>query len=200
MIKGALVSIKGIKKNDIYITTGEVIRDMNSSISSLKIDHTHTWHNRLAHVGVKGLKLLNKKGAFGNDCVSDLPFCDHCVLGKHHKTSFSTSVNRAKGMLEYVHSDLWGPASNPTSGGNRYFPSIIDDYTRKVTVPTIFHHTIILPFRGLAVFKIDSSIAGERYVYFSRSSNAALLFKCTRTRWLGEPHGVVSFWGVLIVK
>jgi hypothetical protein len=41
MIKGALVSIKGIKKNDIYITIGEVIRDVNSSISSTKIDHTH---------------------------------------------------------------------------------------------------------------------------------------------------------------
>ena len=134
MMKGALISIKEIKKNDIYITTGEVIRGLNSSISSAKIDHTHTWHSRLAHVSIKGLKLLNEKGAFGNDCVSDLSFCDHCVLGKHHRVSFSTSTHKAKSMLEYVHSDLWGPASNPTSGGNKYFLSIIDDYTRKVWV------------------------------------------------------------------
>ncbi|XP_022897693.1 uncharacterized protein LOC111411390 [Olea europaea var. sylvestris] len=59
---------------------------------------------------VTGLKLLNEKGVFGNDYVSDLSFCDHCVL------------------------DLWGLASNPTSGGNMYFLSIINDYTSKVWV------------------------------------------------------------------
>ncbi|XP_022894035.1 uncharacterized protein LOC111408520 [Olea europaea var. sylvestris] len=96
MIKGTLVFIKGTKKNDIYITIG-----------------------KLTYVDIKGLKLLNEKCAFGNDCVSNLSFCDHCVLGKHHKISFPSSIHKAKSMLEYVHSDLWGPASNPTSGENR---------------------------------------------------------------------------------
>lgn len=85
-------------------------------------------------MGIKGIKLLNEKCAFGKDYVSDLSFYDHCVLGKHHKTTFSTSVHNTRTMLEYVHSDLWGSSSTPTLGGNRYFLSIIDDYTRKVWV------------------------------------------------------------------
>lgn len=84
MIKGALVSSKKIRKNDIYITIGEVMRGLKSSISSAKDNYTNKWHNRLARVGIKGIKLLNEKCAFGNDCVSDLSFCDHCVLDKYH--------------------------------------------------------------------------------------------------------------------
>ena len=78
--------------------------------------------------------MLSDKGAFGKDFVSNIPFYDHCVLGKHHRLSFSSNVHRASRALEYIHSDLWGPASNPTSGGNRYFLSIIDDFFRRVWV------------------------------------------------------------------
>lgn len=57
-------------------------------------------------MGIKGIKLLNDKCTFGNNCVSDLSFCDHYVLDKYYRTTFSTSVHKTKGMLEYVHSDL----------------------------------------------------------------------------------------------
>ncbi|XP_022871175.1 uncharacterized protein LOC111390369 [Olea europaea var. sylvestris] len=80
---------------------------------------------------IKGLKFLNENGAFVNNCVFDLSFFDHYVLCKHHRTSFSTNVHKAKGILEYAHSDILGPASNPTSCGNMCFLSIINDYTRK---------------------------------------------------------------------
>ena len=33
-----------------------------------------------------------------------------------------------------MHADLWGPAKVQTQGGNRYFMSIIDDYSRKVWI------------------------------------------------------------------
>ena len=36
--------------------------------------------------------------------------------------------------MEYVHSDLWGPARTPTHAGGRYFITFIDDYSRKVWV------------------------------------------------------------------
>ena len=37
-----------------------------------------------------------------------------------------------KACLEYLHADLWGPSQMPTYGGNMYFLSIVDDFTRKV--------------------------------------------------------------------
>ncbi|KAL0435944.1 UNVERIFIED_CONTAM: Retrovirus-related Pol polyprotein from transposon TNT 1-94 [Sesamum radiatum] len=38
-------------------------------------------------------------------------------------------------ILDYVHADVWGPANIETHGGNRYFLSIIDNFSRKSLVP-----------------------------------------------------------------
>ena len=134
MIKGAMVVCKEVRRNGIYVLNAEVMSKLESHIASINPDATIKWHNRLTHVSVKGLKLLSDKGAFGKDFVFDIPFYDHCVLGKHHRLSFSFNVHRASRALEYIHSDLWGLVSNPTSGGNRYFLSMIDDYSRRVWV------------------------------------------------------------------
>ncbi|KAJ0859324.1 putative RNA-directed DNA polymerase [Helianthus annuus] len=37
-----------------------------------------------------------------------------------------------KGLLDYVHSDLWGPARVASKGGTNYILTIIDDFSRKV--------------------------------------------------------------------
>ena len=37
---------------------------------------------------------------------------------------------RSKGTLDYIHSDLWGPARVPSKGGARYMLTFIDDYSR----------------------------------------------------------------------
>ncbi|GFV69523.1 retrovirus-related Pol polyprotein from transposon TNT 1-94 [Trichonephila clavipes] len=41
---------------------------------------------------------------------------------------------RSKRPLELLHTDLCGPMPTESQGGNKYFLSIIDDYSRKVTV------------------------------------------------------------------
>ncbi|GFT54374.1 retrovirus-related Pol polyprotein from transposon TNT 1-94 [Trichonephila clavipes] len=41
---------------------------------------------------------------------------------------------RSKRPLELLHMDLCGPMPTESQGGNKYFLSIIDDYSRKVTV------------------------------------------------------------------
>jgi hypothetical protein len=37
-----------------------------------------------------------------------------------------------KGILEYVHADLWGPSCKKSLCGPSYMLTIIDDYSRKV--------------------------------------------------------------------
>ena len=65
-----------------------------------------------------------------------LDFCKYCVLGKQHKVSFNimNKENRAKGILDYIHSDVWGPAPTKSHGGARYFVTFMDDYSRKIWV------------------------------------------------------------------
>ncbi|GKA57424.1 retrovirus-related pol polyprotein from transposon TNT 1-94 [Tanacetum coccineum] len=36
-----------------------------------------------------------------------------------------------QGVIDYVHSDLWGPSQVESLGGKRYFLSIVDDYSRR---------------------------------------------------------------------
>uniref|UniRef100_H3HA05 Integrase catalytic domain-containing protein n=1 Tax=Phytophthora ramorum TaxID=164328 RepID=H3HA05_PHYRM len=60
--------------------------------------------------------------------VKQWELCDGCALGKQTRVSYmKSSPNRAKHVLEVVHSDVCGPMQTPTFGGKRYFVTFIDD-------------------------------------------------------------------------
>ncbi|GFX97790.1 retrovirus-related Pol polyprotein from transposon TNT 1-94 [Trichonephila clavipes] len=96
------------------------------------------WHQRFCHVNndylvktskidsVKGIPRLNDNGK---------THCIPCKLAKSKRVSFKkTGAVRSKRPLELLHMDLCGPMPTESQGGNKYFLSIIDDYSRKVTV------------------------------------------------------------------
>ena len=57
--------------------------------------------------------------------------CAGCASGKHHREKFiKEQVWRASNPLELIHTDLCGPMQNDSVGGNRYFITFIDDYSR----------------------------------------------------------------------
>lgn len=86
----------------------------------------------MGHVNEKGLRELNRQGVLQLKQVSDLPICEHCILGKSTRVNFAKGLHCTKDKLEYIHLDLWGPERVNTHGGARYFLSIVDDYSRKV--------------------------------------------------------------------
>ena len=65
--------------------------------------------------------------------------CEACQLGKQHRHPFLSERNVSKGLLDVIHSDVWGPAQTATIGGCRYFVTFIDDYSR---------HTWICPMKS----------------------------------------------------
>ncbi|KAL2232792.1 UNVERIFIED_CONTAM: Retrovirus-related Pol polyprotein from transposon TNT 1-94 [Sesamum indicum] len=134
IMKGSLVVFKAIQKRNLYICT--VTYD-NFAASVSENYKTTLWHKRLGHISMKGLDFLRKHGIL-NDKLEKLDFCDECVMGKHHRVHFSVSPSPNPSMstciLDYAHADVWGPSNVPTHGGNRYFLSIIDNYSRKVFV------------------------------------------------------------------
>ncbi|GFU70041.1 retrovirus-related Pol polyprotein from transposon TNT 1-94 [Trichonephila clavipes] len=96
------------------------------------------WHQRFCHVNNDYLVKTSK-----NDSVKGLPrltdngkaHCIPCKLAKSKRVSFKkTGAVRSKRPLELLHMDLCGPMPTESQGGNKYFFSIIDDYSRKVTV------------------------------------------------------------------
>lgn len=90
------------------------------------------WHNRLGHISLKGMEILGKQNLLLGDVIEEMPVCDHCMMGKAQRVKFNVGEHNSKGILDYVHTDLWGPARTASKGGARYFLSIIDDYSRRV--------------------------------------------------------------------
>ena len=57
--------------------------------------------------------------------------CESCLLGKHSRSSFPSSVSqRASSLFALVHSDIWGPSRFKSNLGFQYFVTFIDDYSR----------------------------------------------------------------------
>jgi len=82
----------------------------------------------------KRMTILRKKCCLGSTGTGKLDFCDHCVFGKQKRVSFSKAKYRTQGILDYIHSDLWGPSKVPSLGGKRYMLTFVDDFSRKVWV------------------------------------------------------------------
>lgn len=97
------------------------------------------WHHRLAHISERGLEELHKQGLIGTGSFEKLEFCEHCLFGKQKKVKFSHGSHTTKAIVDYVHSDIWGPTRVPSLGGARYFITFIDDWSRKVWVYLLKH-------------------------------------------------------------
>lgn len=88
----------------------------------------------MGHLSQKGMTILSQQGMLGNNPISNLDFCEVCIMGKQHILGFTEGIHLATNFLDYIHADLWGPEKVKSHGGNSYFLSIIDDYSRKVWV------------------------------------------------------------------
>ena len=74
------------------------------------------WHKRIGHINLNNLKAMQSKGV-----IIELPtfkekdiegVCEACQLGKQHRHPFSKKRNVRKGLLDVVHSDVWGPTNS----------------------------------------------------------------------------------------
>ncbi|GJW81427.1 retrovirus-related pol polyprotein from transposon TNT 1-94 [Tanacetum coccineum] len=111
VINGSKVILSGIRRdNCVYSLDGHALAgELNASVEE-KDNLAQVWHKRLRHISEAGLQVL--EGAVWQE--------------KHRHTT--------QGVIDYVHSDLWGPSQVESLGGKRYFLSIVDDYSKRVWV------------------------------------------------------------------
>ncbi|XP_074328413.1 uncharacterized protein LOC141666321 [Apium graveolens] len=95
------------------------------------------WHTRLGHVNFQALSLMSE-----SEMVIGLPkipkpksICGGFLMSKQAHKSFPPKSNFvAKECLELIHGDICGPITPITTGGNRYFLLLVDDYSRVIWV------------------------------------------------------------------
>ena len=135
---GALVIMKGTRRNNLYYYQGSTVVGTAAVASTDdKLETTKLWHMRLGHAGEKSLQILAKQGLLKGAKACKLDFCEHCVLGKQKRVKFGTAIHDTKGVLDYVHSDVWGASKTTSLGGKRYFVTFVDDFSRRVWVYTM---------------------------------------------------------------
>jgi len=95
------------------------------------------WHQRYEHINLRYLNMLSEKRM-----VQALPkikfpseVCDMCCTGKQATSSYKAQVPfKATRKLEVIHSNVCGPFEVKSIGGNSYFVTFIDEFSRKVWI------------------------------------------------------------------
>ena len=144
MVWGSMVLMRGVWFGTLYKLLGKTIIDecKNSVVleEGDKDDKTLTasggkkmlWHQRLGHIREKGLRALQGKGM--TNFTLDFDLCEHCIYGKQNRVRIASGPTRAKGILELIHSDVFGPVPVPSLGKSVYYVSFIDDFSRKIWI------------------------------------------------------------------
>ena len=96
------------------------------------------WHQRFGNLVMKNLqKRATDQLVNGLDynLIKDIKFCEPCVDGKHHRSSFPQSGGRrATKLFDIVHSDVCGRLEAKSLSGAEYFVTFIDDKSRYVRI------------------------------------------------------------------
>jgi hypothetical protein len=87
-------------------------------------------------IGEKGIQAMHKKGMVEGfpECNLEVDFCEHCVYRKQNQVRFPFGVTREKGIIELVHSDVFGPVTVPSLGGSLYYVSFLDNFSKKTWI------------------------------------------------------------------
>lgn len=148
----------------------------NAAVATTDLVIAHLWHARLGHPNVNKLQRITKTDTYQERLKGNyvqLPLCEACINAKHHVTPYPAGGSvKAPKPLHRLHTDLCGPVSVASSGGARYFMTIVDNHTRYVWVHVLKRKSEVLEiFRnfqsmiekqlGLPICTLTSDNGGE---------------------------------------
>lgn len=123
--------LKGDKKeNGLYkIKLCSDVREESHAVG--KISAAESWHRKLGHLGVDGMKnlLSVKRNISRKDLKNIATLCETCSKAKQTRLPFEGQRTRAERPLELIHTDLCGPMEIPTWDDKKYILTLLDDYT-----------------------------------------------------------------------
>lgn len=124
-------------KEEIFIANVKVNNMVQSVNGAIDRDMVMKWHQRFGHMNVQDLsKLTSKDMVKGlNLKVPESLECVTCAVCKISASPYRSYSNiQTTDILELVHMDICGPMGVNSVGGSSYFMTIIDDYSRYITI------------------------------------------------------------------
>ncbi|CAB0005156.1 unnamed protein product [Nesidiocoris tenuis] len=116
-------------KSNLFVASFRV-GEIQENCSSTVMKDENIWHYRLGHLNRRGLQLLNLP--VGNE------ICDSCCKAKATRLPFEPVLRKLSHRVgELLYTDVWGPTKDVALNGDRYFVSVVDDYSRFAVVYTI---------------------------------------------------------------
>ena len=108
VVSGALVIMKGIRRNNLYLYQGSTSVGTIATVSEVDkvAEMSRLWHMRLGHAGEKSLQTLTMQGLLKGAKTCKLNFCKQCVMGKQTRVKFGTTIHNTEGILDYIHTDV----------------------------------------------------------------------------------------------
>jgi len=115
---------------DIERSSNEILQIESRGTKHKFINNSATlWHKRLGHISKQRIQRLVSEGILEPLDMSDFEVCIQCIKGKQtDKRNFN--AERAKDVLELIHTDICGPFPSSSWNGQRCFITFIDDYSR----------------------------------------------------------------------
>ena len=108
MFYGSAPLVNGLYILDLQVLIYNVITK-KAKINDL--NPTLLWHWRLGHINEKRMLKLHKDGVLSSFDFKSYDTCESCLLGKMTKVHFIGVGERAKDLLELIHTDVCGPMS-----------------------------------------------------------------------------------------
>ena len=102
--------MKGIRRNNMYLYQGSTSVGTIATVSEVDkvAEMSRLWHMRHRHAGEKSLQTLAMQRLLKGAKTCKLDFCEQCVMGKQTRVKFGTTIHNTEGILDYIHTDVWG--------------------------------------------------------------------------------------------
>ncbi len=123
--------MKGSLDQGLYKLEENQEREEANNVEELRL-----WHERLGHLSKESIEKLKKSKMVEDMKIkenSEVFNCPICPLGKHARKRISKEAkeDEVKETGDRIHTDVCGPITPATAGGNCYFISFIDECSRR---------------------------------------------------------------------
>ncbi|GKC25145.1 retrotransposon protein, putative, ty1-copia subclass [Tanacetum coccineum] len=137
--------------------------------AKLILDSTLLWHCHLGHISKKRIDKLQHDGLLNSTGLQSFDKYVSCLSRKMARKPYSHQVERAKDLLELIHTDVCGPFRTVLRQGASYFVTFTNDFSRYDYVYLLKHkHKVFETFKVFQkeeenqLGKIINSICSDR--------------------------------------